>query len=47
MPEWLMASFSLVGEQIGMLIYLLVILGNTLLNWLLLPRLKDADRAAE
>ncbi len=47
MPEWLIASFSLVREQMGMLIYLLVILGNTLLNWLLLPRLEDADLSVE
>ncbi|MEJ5239818.1 MAG: glycosyltransferase [Anaerolineales bacterium] len=47
MPEWLIGFFSLVREQIGMLLYLLVIAGNTLLNRLFLPRLKMENVTSE
>jgi len=38
-PDLLGLVFSLLGQQVGVLAYLMVILGNTLLNGRGLPRL--------
>lgn len=40
MPEWLAGFFSIYGQQVGVLVYLAFIALNTLLNWLMLPRLR-------
>jgi len=39
MPDGLAPFFSVTGQQTGVLAYLAVVAGNTLLNWVALPRL--------